>query len=95
MPMMAEIAASSEEVDFYLVNQGEGQGAIIRYLTNEGLELETVLLDQFGSVARHYGALGLPATLFIGANGLLRNAHLGEISRELLQANMARLSSGN
>jgi thiol-disulfide isomerase/thioredoxin len=95
MPMMAKIAASSEAVDFYFVNQGEGQSAITRYLTNEGLELEAVLLDQFGSVARHYGALGLPATLFIGADGVLKNAHLGEISREILQANMTRLSSGD
>lgn len=94
MPMMAEIAASSADVNFYFVNQGEGQEAITRYLSNEGLALETVLLDQFGSVARHYGALGLPATLFIGADGVLKN-DLGEISREILQTNVARLSSGN
>lgn len=95
MPMMAEIAASSKNVDFLFVNQGEGSEAITRYLTKEGFALEPVLLDRFGSLARHYGALGLPATLFIDADGVLKHAHLGEISREILQSNITRLSSGN
>ena len=52
-----------------------------------------VLLDSFGDLARHYGAPGLPATLFIGADGVLRHAHLGEISRETLQSRISGLLS--
>jgi thiol-disulfide isomerase/thioredoxin len=95
MPMMAQVAASSQAVDFVFANQGEGREAILRYLSREKIELETILLDQFIDLSRHYGAPGLPATLFIGADGVLQHAHLGEISREILQSKIARLSGEN
>jgi hypothetical protein len=31
-------------------------------------------------------------TLFIDADGVLKHAHFGEISREILQSNIARLN---
>ena len=95
MPMMAEIAASSSAVDFVFANQGEDRQAIAQYLSGEGLELDTVILDAFSELSRHYGAPGLPATLFIGADGILRHAQIGEISRETLQSNIGRLTGGN
>lgn len=95
MPMMAEIAASTEGVDFYFANQGEGRDAIARYLAKEGLEFKTILIDQFSELSQHYGARGLPATLFIDADGVMKHAHLGEISRENFKASIARLTAGN
>lgn len=91
MPMMAEMAASNDAVDFVFANQGEGRAAIRKYLSSEELELPRLLMDQFSDLSRHYGAPGLPATLFIGADGVLKNAHLGEISREVLQEKIDRL----
>lgn len=92
MPMMAELALESDNVEFLFVNQSESRGAIEKYLSDEGLTLETVLLDPFGQLARHYGVIGLPATLFIDATGTLKHAHTGEISREALQSHLLRLS---
>lgn len=50
-----------------------------------------VLLDKGVALPRHYGTPGLPATLFIAAGGRLLNVHIGEISRETLTGNIARL----
>jgi thiol-disulfide isomerase/thioredoxin len=94
MPMMAEMAASRHDVTFLFVNQGEGRGAIERYLAGERLTLPNVLLDPQRAVARHYAMPGLPATLFIGPDGRLRSVHVGEISREALAAAISRLPSG-
>jgi thiol-disulfide isomerase/thioredoxin len=91
MPMMAEMASSSEGTEFIFANQGESRQIVERYLAQAGLSLDTVLLDQFGNLGRHYRAPGLPATLFVGADGVLSHAHLGEISRETLQSNIDRL----
>lgn len=91
MPMMAEMASSSEGTEFIFANQGESRQIVERYLAQTGLSLDTVLLDQFGDLGRHYRAPGLPATLFVGADGVLSHAHLGEISRETLQSNIDRL----
>lgn len=91
MPMMAEIAAGSAGIDFIFANQGESREVVARYLADADITLATVLLDRFGELARHYGAPGLPATLFIDADGILKNAHLGEISRETFEARLAEL----
>jgi thiol-disulfide isomerase/thioredoxin len=93
MPMMAELARSMEGAEFVFANQGESRDLIERYLADNGISLDHVLLDQFGDLARHYGAPGLPATLFVGVDGVLEHAHLGEISRETLQSRISGLLS--
>jgi thiol-disulfide isomerase/thioredoxin len=91
MPMMADVAAANDMATFLFVNQGEDEAAVRSYLEAEGLALGTVLLDGLGRFSRHYTTPGLPATLFIGADGRLRSIHMGEISREALLAGIAKL----
>ncbi|MBV2143471.1 TlpA family protein disulfide reductase [Falsochrobactrum sp. TDYN1] len=86
MPMMADVAANTGDAQLVFVNQGEGVEAIRRYLETENLELEHVVLDTLGEFGRHYGVPGLPATFFIGSDGMLQSVHMGEISRETLAA---------
>ncbi|MGH6760801.1 MAG: prolipoprotein diacylglyceryl transferase family protein [Phyllobacterium sp.] len=91
MPMMADVAAQSSDARFIFVNQGEGREAIQTYLRGEKLELENLLLDSLGEFGRNYSIPGLPATLFIGSDGILRSVHMGEISREVLMKGVADL----
>lgn len=91
MPMMAEAAATQDDVTFLFVNQGERRTTIEGYLNSEKLTLSNVLLDARMDVPRHYATPGLPVTLFIGADGKLRSIHVGEISREALTSAVARL----
>ncbi len=92
MPLLVEIARQNPDVDFIFANQGEGRQAIEAYLDAEGIAIETLLLDQFSELSRHYAAPGMPTTLFLGADGSLRNSHLGEISREVLVDKISRLT---
>jgi thiol-disulfide isomerase/thioredoxin len=91
MPMMAEVAAANDEVAFLFVNQGEDEATVRSYLEAESLAPGTVLIDGLGRFSRHYMTPGLPATLFVGADGRLRSVHMGEISREALLAGIAEL----
>lgn len=91
MPMMADVAATNEEAAFLFVNQGENEGTVQAYLEREGLTLDPVLLDGLARFSRHYTTPGLPATLFIGADGRLRSVHMGEISREALLTGIGKL----
>ncbi|MBK5569004.1 TlpA disulfide reductase family protein [Ensifer sp. SSB1] len=93
MPMMAEIATSNPEVDFLFANQGESRAVIGAYLRQTGVDLETILVDPFSDLSRHYGAIGLPATLFINPDGTLAATHLGEISRETIAERLAAFPS--
>ena len=84
-PMMAEIAATLSDIDLHFVNQGEGAGTIRDYLMRENIAIAP-LTDHASQMMQHFRAVGLPATLFIDANGRLHAAHLGEISRPALLA---------
>jgi thiol-disulfide isomerase/thioredoxin len=94
MPMMVDVAASSPGVSFVFANQGEHIGQITSYLRGERLTLPLALLDRLGELGRHYKAPGLPATLFIDAEGRLVDIHLGEISREVFVEKIGQLKSG-
>lgn len=91
MPMMAEVAAGTDEARLVFVNQGEGVESIRRYLAAEKLEIDDVVVDVLGEFGRHYEVPGLPATLFIGRDGVLHSVHMGEISREGLMTGIARI----
>lgn len=93
MPMMAGIAAQSTDATFIFVNQGEGKEATEAYLNREKIELGNVLLDSLGEFGRNYSVPGLPATLFIDSDGILRSVHMGEISKEALMNGIANLNS--
>lgn len=94
LPMMAEVAAGLTDVDMVFANQGESQQVVEAFLAREGLTLGTVVIDSGQSLYRHYSALGLPATLFIGADGRLQASHVGEISRSQLNTEIERLKGG-
>jgi thiol-disulfide isomerase/thioredoxin len=81
MPMMVEVAAGQEAVDVVFANQGEGPDRIRRFFELLALEPELVVVDQGQILFRHYSALGLPATIFIGPDGRVEHVHVGEISR--------------
>ena len=94
MPMMADVAATTEEARLVFVNQGEGAEVVRRFLDRENLKLDHVVLDGLGEFGRHYGVPSLPATFFIGSDGLLRSVHMGEISREGLLTQIRKLQDG-
>jgi thiol-disulfide isomerase/thioredoxin len=91
MPMMADVASQTSGVTFVFANQGEDPARIRNYLSRENLLLPNVLLDGLGELGRHYRAVGLPATLFIDADGTLVDMYLGEISREAFLARIRPL----
>lgn len=91
MPMMTEVAARTNDVVFLFINQGEGRKAIQSYLAATGLAPDNILLDPFHQIGRHYGASGLPTTLFLGRDGQLRSSYVGEMSRETLLDAVAQL----
>ncbi|PWL16619.1 redoxin [Falsochrobactrum shanghaiense] len=93
LPMMAELAANMADVDFVFANQGEQAAKIADYLRSANLDLPQAVLDPQLLLSRHYSAVGLPATLFLAADGTLAGSHLGEISREVLAQKIQELKS--
>ena len=86
MPTLMRTAKQRTGTAFVFANQGEGAGAVIRFLGATGLPPDHVPLDQDMALARHYGVQGFPVTLFLDRHGILRDTHFGEISPEALNS---------
>lgn len=91
MPVLAQAAEQHPEVGFLFVNQAESAKAVTEYLEGAELALQHVLLDRDWRVAHHFGASGLPTTLFLNTDGVVVATHLGEVTETQLEAYMRRL----
>ena len=60
-------------------------------LSAEALAPGNILLDPESELMRLTGARALPTTLFFDADGRLRGAHMGELSRATLEARLREL----
>jgi len=80
LPMLAAAARTYPDVRFVFAAQAEPRATVARYLEEEGLELDLVLLDTRGSLGAAFGSVGLPTTLFFDAAGDHVLTHFGEVS---------------
>lgn len=91
MPVMAAAQRAHPAVTFVFVNQGETAGEVGAFLQAGQFGLQNVLLDADSTVMQQTGARALPTTLFFGADGRLRDVHMGELSRATLEARLRAL----
>ena len=66
------------------VNQAESAETIAAYATDHGLTYP-LLVDEEMTVNHLYGILNLPTTIFIDANGIVREVLVGTMSRAVLE----------
>lgn len=90
MPMLVE-EASRAPVPILLVNQGEEPAQVRAWLARQGLTPAHILLDRDQRAAAAIGSAGLPTTLFVDSEGMIRELHVGELSRAALLAGMRKL----
>lgn len=85
MPVLAEAQEKESAIEFVFVSQGEERETILAYLRREKLSLRNVFLDPDGKWSRQFGASAMPTTLFFDEQGILQEAHTGELSRATLK----------
>ncbi len=90
LPMLVEAAVDSP-VPILLVNQAEAAETVERFLRNEGIKSDTILIDDAGTMLQRLGSGGLPVTLFVDGSGRIVTTHLGEISRAALFDNISQI----
>jgi peroxiredoxin len=80
MPMFQQIYEDDEWIQKGLVilavNQQESADDVREFMAQNGFSF-TVLLDTTGEVSIRYGAMGIPATLFIDKDGIIKSAVMG------------------
>lgn len=84
MPMMVDMAARAQGVDFIFANQGESADRVRAFLTAQGLSSGGMAQDPEQKLMSRLHAIGLPSTLVFDAKGALVATQLGEVSRAAL-----------
>jgi thiol-disulfide isomerase/thioredoxin len=80
MPAFAKAQAANPDVNFVFLNQGEAPPDVAQFLAQHAPTLRNVLLDPAGEASRKLSNRGLPATLFLDAQGRLVDLRVGELS---------------
>ncbi len=90
LPLVA--AAETQYADFDLavlaVSSGQSPDHVRRYLERRKLSLR-VLIDPDKAVYRAYRVVGLPTTLWIDRQGIVRAVELGELKAEIIERHLA------
>ncbi len=78
LPILAEVtkAYESKGVKFFAVDLREEPGKIESFLKSEGLAIN-VALDKDGAVAKSYQVEGIPQSVIIGTDGVIKAVHVG------------------
>ncbi|GGX57764.1 TlpA disulfide reductase family protein [Saccharospirillum salsuginis] len=91
MPAFERAQQQWPNVRFVYANQGEDAGAVTRFLDEEDLTLDTVVLDRTAGLMDELESRGLPTTAFFDASGQLVTLHAGELSAGRLQQVLSQL----
>src|SRR5690606_29441350 len=79
MPAMKKIAQdyADQGVVLYAVNQGEDAEQVRRFLKDQNLQNLNVAMDTSMAVGRAYQAHGIPQTVIIDRQGVVRHVSVG------------------
>ncbi|WP_456410771.1 prolipoprotein diacylglyceryl transferase family protein [Oceanithermus sp.] len=85
MPMLAEVEAENPGVAFVFVNLGESPEQVTRFLEDQGLFFNHMLLDPGQRLVPRLNVIGFPTTFFFDREGVMVARKTGELSRPALE----------
>lgn len=83
-PYLVELAQSNA-VPIYGLNYKDGNAAALKWLTRHGDPYTGIVVDSDGRVGIDYGVYGVPETFVIDKAGVIREKHVGPMTREVLE----------
>jgi cytochrome oxidase Cu insertion factor (SCO1/SenC/PrrC family) len=90
MPMLQQVMGAQSSARLVLVNEGDNTQAAADFLRAVGVTTPA-LLDSDLSVGHAYGAIALPTTVFIAADGTITSRQVGQLDERVLDAELATL----
>jgi cytochrome oxidase Cu insertion factor (SCO1/SenC/PrrC family) len=90
MPMLQRVVGAQATAQLVLVNEGDSASAASAFLSSLGIHQPT-LLDSDLAVGRAYGAIGLPITVFVRADGSIDARQIGQLDERALVAELSKL----
>lgn len=91
MPMLQSTVGAQATAQLILVNEGDSAPAARAFLSSVGVH-QPSLLDSDLAIGRAYGAIGLPITVFVRADGSIDARQIGQLDERALVAELSKLS---
>jgi len=88
--MLQRVIRGQTSAQLVLVNEADGRDAAVQFLESVGVT-QAALLDSDLSVGRQYGAIALPTTVFVNADGTIAGRQIGQLDERVLTAQLATL----
>ena len=92
MPLLQRLVGQRAGVQLVLVDEGDGAQAARDFLASVGVK-QAALLDSSLSVGHAYGAIALPTTVFVAADGTIAARHIGQLDEGVLAAQLTTLGN--
>jgi len=90
MPLLASRVGAQASVQLVLIDEGDSAESARGFLSSVGVH-QPALLDSDLSVGRAYGAIGLPITVFVRADGSIDARQVGQLDDRTLVAELSKL----
>jgi thiol-disulfide isomerase/thioredoxin len=90
MPLLQRQAGAQSGLALVLVNEGDSSRAARDFLDSLAIH-QPALLDSDLGVGRAYGAIALPMTVFIRADGTIAARHIGQLDAAVLASYLSNL----
>ena len=92
MPMLQKRTAAAPAVQLVLIDEGDSAQAARDFLSALGIH-QVALLDSDLAVGHAYGAVALPTTVFVRADGSIAFRQLGQLDDLVLVAQLSNLTT--
>ena len=90
MPMLQKTVGAQATAQLVLVNEGDSASTASAFLSSLGIHQPT-LLDSDLAIGRAYGAIGLPITVFVRADGSIDARQIGQLDERALVVELSKL----
>ena len=92
MPLLQKLVGQRSDIRLVLVDEGDSSQAARAFLSSVGIS-QAALLDSDLGVGRAYGAIALPTTVFVRADGTIAARHIGQLDEGVLAAQLTTLGN--
>ena len=92
MPLLQKGVGQPSGVQLVLVDEGDSAQAARAFLSSLGIS-QAALLDSNLAVGHAYGAIALPTTVFVRADGTIAARHIGQLDEGVLAAQLTTLGN--
>lgn len=91
LPAMERVAADRREVTFLAIDLDEDGGKVRDFFDSLGIVTLRPLVDLNSTQAKRYAVVGVPTTVFIGPDGVIRQITIDAMTDASLRGGLARV----